>query len=215
MTTKSVVVKMNTLWSWLSQQLERVYIPAAPSNHRLETLISLLPVREAQESLEHWLMRCRTKLTESGELKKWQQIVSPAFDLVVFNPSWSKSQPETKKYLAIKLVQIIRLAADATIEKYPLPDPDTALESENGVFRLLLTATSNNSILIDIQVRGAEIESFAGKRLGIVAVDDDSLIADIQLDEFASGQAEIDNTIENRHALLALIIVLLQAEDLL
>jgi hypothetical protein len=214
MTTSSATDDVDKLWDWAARQLERVYIPPAPSAYTLEKLKAMLPEREAQESLQHWLKRCQAKLTEAGEWKKWQRIVCPPFDLMVFDSGRDKKpQAKTRQYRAVKLAQIVRLAADTALEEYPLPEPGTALESENGVFRLFLNALPDNKIQVKLQVRGADIEDYARERLGIVAVDDDRLVADIPLNDFAGGETEIADTRDNRKALLAMIIVLIQAED--
>lgn len=221
MHTENLSDEVDKLWLWAARQLERVYIPPAPSVKTLEDLSALLPTREARESLTQWLQRCQAELSKVGKAAQWRQILTPPQE-VVFGPQRGQGKPgarqyreksRTRQYRAVRLVQIVRLAADGGREEYPLPDPDTALESENGVFRVFIQAAPADKIRIRVQVRGVDAQDYAGKRLGIVEVDDDRLVADIQLDDFAGGETEIADTPEIRRALLAVIIVLIQAEE--
>ncbi len=183
------------LWQWAALQLERVYLSPLADENQLKALKQRLPKREAQEPVEQWLQRCQTKLQDQQYWEVWKRIMG--------NNNVVEIQDETPEVIA----EIIRLAAASHTESYPLPDPDIPLESQDGVFHLLITATDHNSIRIKLQVRGLEAQNYANQLLGIRGLAEQELLARIQLDAYAGGEAELQDLETVRKALLAFEII--------
>lgn len=182
------------LWQWAAQQLERVYLPSL-TDDKLAELKQCLPEREAQEPVEHWLQRCQAHLQKPQHWETWKRIMG------------SNNLVELTEKPAEVVAQFIRLAAASHTEAYPLPDPNTPIESNDGVFSLFITATDHNSIRLKLQVRGLEAQNYANQPLGIRGLEAQQLLARIQLDAYASGEAELQNLDSVREALLAFEII--------
>ncbi len=223
------------LWDRAANRLELVYLPPAPTREEMQQLSDFLPLRRQEESLYAWQQRCKQETERlskvlspwrKGEsLSVWLHRCKEKIDRLsdVLSP-WQKGESlyawlqrtrtgELIPFPAklITLGQIVRLAADSAEQQFPLPDPNTPLESNDGSFRLTINPAPQNKIRIVLQVLGADAPEFGGQRLGIVSAGDTRiLVADIRLDEYGDGEAYIENIPEIRQALLAPVIVLIQ-----
>jgi hypothetical protein len=105
------------------------------------------------------------------------------------------------------LTEIIRLAADTSNSEFPLPDPGRALESQDGQFRLYISAPKPGKIVLKIEALGFAADQFAQQSIGIAGEPRvEAVIARIDLNEEGDGFLEVEDQPEVRQALLRPII---------
>jgi hypothetical protein len=177
-------------WTEAQRRLNLVNIEPPVTLEQAERLLAALPPRGKGESLGEWLRRLRAASFRS------------ACTVIPFQakPRWHFTP----------LAQIRRLAAASSGgTEIPLPDPGRALETDDGRFRLTLSAEAGK-IHLTLETLGLAVESLAQQRVGIAGPGgEDELIAIIELDEDGDGHCELEDRPEIRQALLHPIIGLI------
>lgn len=177
-------------WEAAEKRLDKVDRDPPISLERVEQLSLSVPAHYHEEPLVDWLQRVRNAS------------VQVANKIIPFRakPRWRFTP----------LAEIQRLAADSSAKEIPLPDPGRALETEDGRFRLTITA-QEGQLEIWIETLGLAVDSFANQRLGITGPEgEDELILILTLNEDGEGRCKIDDTETVRQALLHPIIGLIE-----
>ncbi|MCP4699077.1 MAG: hypothetical protein GY862_19825 [Gammaproteobacteria bacterium] len=173
------------LWRKAAKRLELIYLPPLPTAEEREALLAALPQKPLEMSVREWLKLCRADIR--------------------------KSKTPPSRVCLRPLAEIVRLAADSGKEKYPLPDPGRFLESKDERFRLAITAETPDNIHITLKALGFAMGEFAGRHLGVAgAATPETLLVDFILDNRGRGEGVMEDTPENRHALLRPLIVLVE-----
>lgn len=159
------------------------------SLERANRLGKWLPARHPEEPLADWLRRVRTAAQPAGQVLPFSA-----------KPRWRFTP----------LASIRRLAADSGGTDIPLPDPGRALETEDGRFRLTITAQEGRIQLL-IEALGLACEAFANRHLGIAGPrGEEELVAIIALDDDGEGCQYVDDRPEVRQALVQPVIGLIE-----
>lgn len=182
-------------WREAGRRLSLVDRDAPVTLGRVDRLLDALPEHYPQEMLGNWLRRVIAASGASAD--------SSAANIIPLRakPQWRFTP----------LANIKRLAADSNGSGVaPLPDPGRTLETEDGRFRLTVTAEDGHVHLL-IETLGFAADLFAGRRLGITGpCGEDELIAIIELDDDGDGWVSVKDQAAVRRALLHPVIGLLE-----
>ncbi len=186
------------LWYNVKISLELLRVEPPASRKEVDNLLALLPKRQDDESFRQWLERSQ------DDMQLW------AFEPKAAESSQQGlecSQDDMQLWMFEPITEIIRLAADTSGSKWPLPDPRCALESQDGQFRLYISARYQGKIILKIEALGFAADKFARQSIGIAGGPSvEAVIARIELNEDGDGSIEIDDQPKVRKALLKPII---------
>lgn len=179
-----------TFWEETRRRLNEVDRENPICLERVDQLLTSVPSRQHQEPLLDWLRRVRNAAVQDSK------------PVIPFRakPCWRFTP----------LAEIQRLAADSGDSEIPLPDPGRALETEDGRFRLTITA-KNGKLQLTVETLGLAVDSFANHQLGIAGPEgEEQLISILNLNEDGEDHCEIVDTETVRQALLHPIIGLIE-----
>jgi hypothetical protein len=176
------------LWQLARRLLALKKLKPSVSSDLADRLRTQLPARQKGETLGDLIRRASARDQPTAQIKPFR----------------------TKPVKRFKpLAEFVRLAADTHDAEMPLPEPDSALESADGRFRLQVTATGDH-IDISIQVLGFAADELAHSQIGLADPRDvNEVVAIMTLDEDGDGQCKIEDSSRLRRALLKPVIVLL------
>lgn len=183
------------------------------------------------EELELWEDGTKNQLTETEELELWEEarknltlLQSPASieeadELLALLPQRGEGEsvrhwiergqhPQVFDEHWVFITEIVRLAAATSDSPCPLPDPQQPLESRDGQFSLWIIG-QEGKIVLKVETLSFVVDKFASQRIGIAdAVDQEALVAIIELDKNGEGYCEVEDQLAVRQALLRPIIKL-------
>lgn len=177
-----------TLWEHAGRRLSAAVSKPSITPKLVDRLLGQLPAKRDDETIGDLIRRSCAESQSGSKIR-------------------SLSSKPAKRFKPLS--EFVRLAADTSGPEIPLPDPNCALESRDGRFRLNITA-DNGKIHMTVQAIGFSADQFANRCIGIAGPPgEDDAIAIFELDQDGDGSCSIEDSNPVRQALLRPVIVLI------
>ncbi len=177
--------EVKTLWERAQERLELVDTERPVSLDEVDSLLSVIGQRPANQSVTDWLKGAAAKAATTTSA------VSAV--IVPFDSLREQFTP---------VVEFIRLAADDAGREIPLPGK--ALEDDQGRFRLEVIK-EKDELVIKLTALGNASDDYAGLKVGLASAGREP-VAVVTLDEDGDGEIRLADTTDLRLVLLRPVI---------